>query len=261
MPHHRAEDKVATHFDHPLIAQRYFFPRAGRPARGEELVELADGTRLCCARHVVDEDAPTLVHFHGNGEIVADYIPGFAAAIGALGLNSFFAEYRGYGGSSGAPLMATMLDDAVATFDAAGVDPSRAFVFGRSVGSIYAIEVAHRRPGIAGLILESGIADPLERVLLRVEPSELGVTQAALQAEARQRFDHRVKLRAYTNPLLVLHARQDHLVHRSHAERNHTWAGSQDKELVLFDRGDHNSILAANRDAYFTALAAFFARA
>ena len=254
------DKKIYTHegpimlFDHPIISQRYFFPRQGRPGRGEVEVEV-EGATLCCAQNIVDEDALTLLHFHGNGEIVADYIPWLMDLFGKMGLNTFFAEYRGYGGSSGVPMMATMLEDVVPILDATGQPPERTIVMGRSVGSIYAIELAHRRPGIGGLIIESGIADPLERILLRAKPEEMGTTAAELTQEARMIFDHQLKLRAFIQPMLLLHARGDDLVSSSHAERNHTWAASKNKRLVLLDKGDHNSIMHLNQERYFQEIA------
>ena len=92
-----------------------------------------------------------------------------------MGWDLLLAEYRGYGGSTGEPLLGRMLDDVEAVLRAAG-PPERLVVFGRSVGSLFALEAVARCPGVAGLVLESAIADPLERLLLRVTPRELGVT-------------------------------------------------------------------------------------
>ena len=86
--------------DHHLISERYFFPRAEAPAE-PFWVDCADGTRLACAYHETDPAAPTVVHFHGNGEVVADYLDGFPGLIDRMGCNCFFAEFRGYGGSTG----------------------------------------------------------------------------------------------------------------------------------------------------------------
>jgi pimeloyl-ACP methyl ester carboxylesterase len=244
--------------DHPLIAERYFFPRADEPP--EPLIVDAGDALLMCRRVARGGDRLMLVCFHGNGEIVADYVGDVEPAVLRLGLDVFLAEYRGFGGSSGAPLLGKMLGDVDAIVRAAGVPVERIVAFGRSVGSIFAIELAHRHPGIAGLILESGIASPLERLLLRVTPAELGVTAAAFEAEVLRHLDHRRKLGAYRGPLLVLHARRDHLVDVSHAERAHAWAASADKELVIFPRGDHNSILFENQADYWAALARFTGR-
>jgi hypothetical protein len=242
--------------DHPIIGERYFFPRPTPPP--DPFTVESGEQELVCARHIVDPSARTMVHFHGNGEVVADYLPGFVEMIeGVLGWNVFFAEYRGYGGSTGRPGLGALLEDVPAIHEAVGRSPSEIVVFGRSVGSIPAIEYAARYPDIGGLVLESGIADPLERVLLRASPSELGVTREELEAQARHHLDHREKLSGYAGPLLVMHARGDHLVDVTHAERNYSWAGGDRRELVLFDRGDHNSIFAANRRAYLEALRSF----
>jgi hypothetical protein len=42
----------------------------------------------------------------------------------------------------------------------------------------------------------------------------------------------------------------------SHAERLYAWA-NQPKQLLLFERGDHNTILEVNREAYFAAVGTF----
>ncbi|MBA2662435.1 MAG: alpha/beta hydrolase [Bradymonadaceae bacterium] len=245
-------------FDHPLISERYFFPFDEQPPE-VSWVE-AGGHRLACYRRVIDEKAPMVVHFHGNGEVVADYVPGLADALLAMGVNVFFAEYRGYGGSTGSPKLGSMLGDVEAIYEATGFAPERLVVFGRSIGSIYAVEFARRYPNIGGLVLESAIADVLERILLRAMPDELGCTLDELEAERDAYLDHEKKLAGYSGLLLVLHARGDHLVEPSHAERLHAWARSPDKRLVLFDRGDHNSIFAYNQAAYLAELERFLGK-
>ncbi|MFO0612547.1 MAG: alpha/beta hydrolase [Polyangiaceae bacterium] len=245
---------MASLLDHPLVSSRYFYPRPGAPPVVTEVP--VDGAVLACASHRPLPYAPLLVHFHGNGEIVADYVPDLARAFESIGLNTFFVEYRGYGGSTGAPALQTMLVDVGRVLESLhGVELGRTFVYGRSVGSIFAIEAAHRFPGLGGLIVESGIADPLERLLLRVRPEELGATLEDLRAEAALHLDHRAKLGAFPGRVLVLHAEHDGLVDRSHAERNAAW--SPRSELVLFPRGDHNSILHANLDAILDAVRRF----
>src|SRR5512138_2656151 len=247
--------------DHPLVAARYFFPR--RAFVPDPLwVEAADARLACGLRRTDAPDPLTVVHFHGNGEVVADWLEdGLADAItGRLGCDLLLAEYRGYGLSTGAPRLGTMLDDVGAIVRAAGVPPERIVLFGRSVGSIFAIEAAARFPRAAGLVLESGIADVLERLLLRVEPRELGATEDALAAAVAARLDHRAKLAAYPGPVLVMHAREDGLVPASHGERLAAWAAGP-VILKLFDAGDHNSILGVNWRAYLSALAELVALA
>ena len=226
--------------DHPIIGQRYFFPR---PARVDAPWVLETGGERLVGMRRGSHGGTTVLHFHGNGEVVSDWVD-FARALDEAGLDAFFGEYRGYGESSGQPALAAMLDDALATVDATGVAPEKLVLYGRSVGSIFALHVAANRP-VAGLVLESGIADVLERLALRVRPEELGTDEAGLVRAVADNLDHRAKLAATTCPVLVLHARGDDLVDPTHAERNASWAGDRG-ELVLFDRGDHNTIFAYN---------------
>ena len=173
-----------------------------------------------------------------------------------LGVDLVLVEYRGYGRSTGRPSLCAMLDDGVEVMRALGLDPGRTVAFGRSVGSIYAIHTVSRLPQMAGLVIESGIADPYERVLMRTSPAELGVAPDRLRAEARRWLDHRSKLEGFGGPTLLMHTRFDGLVEVDNAERLHRWA-PEPKELLIFERGDHNSIFVWNQQAYMDKLAAF----
>jgi pimeloyl-ACP methyl ester carboxylesterase len=241
--------------DHPLICERYFFPE--REPLADAVQVPVEGGVLACWRSRPPSDRPVLVHFHGNGERVHHWIGAFVSVADLQGFDVFLAEYRGYGGSTGTPALVGMLDDVGPIMSAVGVASDRVVAFGRSVGSIYAIELAHRFPDIAGLVLESGIADVAQRLLERVQPAELGCSQADFDAAIAERFDHRQKLAGFTGPLLVLHAEQDTLVTVDHGVRNHAWAGSSDKTLVRFPEGDHNTILSANAPDYIVQLRRF----
>ena len=239
--------------DHRLITERYFFPRPTRP-RKPVTVTAADGSTLACAHFPAPDGGPTVVHFHGNGEVVADHAP-MAEVFASMGCGLFLAEYRGYGGSTGTPQLAAMLDDVEAVLAAAGSPPERTVVFGRSIGSIYALECVARRPSLAGLILESGIADVHERIALRVSPQELGCGADELRAACEARFDHAAKMGGYPGHVLVLHALGDHLVDVSHGRRNHGWAtAAASEELAVLPHGDHNSVLMLNEGEYWAAV-------
>lgn len=244
--------------DHPIISRRYFFPR--RDQLPSTFWVQQGNIRLACYRQHTNDQALTLIHYHGNGEVISDYLPDYVEEILELGVNVCMAEYRGYGQSTGTPALVSMLDDTTALFEALRLPASKLVVYGRSIGSIYAIEFAYRYPSIAGLILESGIADPLERVLFRVTPEELGVSDTELSAACRAHLDHKTKLQNYHNPLLVLHTQHDGLVDVSHAERNYTWASSPQKHLCIFPHGDHNSLHVMNHIEYNQQLSTFFSQ-
>ncbi|MDB5337612.1 MAG: putative esterase [Planctomycetaceae bacterium] len=241
--------------DHQAISSCYLFPQPRYVA--DPFMVQVPGAELACYRKIIDPDRFTLVHFHGNGEAVADYVPWMVDEISKLGLNSLFVEYRQYGRSTGKAQLVAMLGDGEAVLATAGIGPEKAIVFGRSIGSLYAIELVHRQPTIAGLVIESGIADPSERFLAYADLSATGVSKAGVVAEAQQKFNHKLKLSGYHNPLLIMHTEQDGLIDISHAERNYQWAGSSQKELLRFPNGNHNTIMGQNYSEYFLALREF----
>ncbi len=240
--------------NHPLISERYFFPRQGSFAN-PFWVDCGDA-RLACSYHEIDPAAKTLVHFHGNGEIVDDWQGDFVRRIQQMGCNCFLAELRGYGQSTGQPQLGKMLDDVLPTVEALGKPAGELVFFGRSVGSIFAIEAAARFPDAAGLILESGVADVLERLLLRVHPQELGSSSVELAAVADACLNHQQKMAKYTGPLLVMHSKYDGLVDVSHGQRLFDWAAGR-KKLKIFPQGNHNDIMFVNAREYFALLAEF----
>lgn len=241
--------------DHPAISGCYLFPQP-RCVDDPFMVQVA-GAELACYRRIVNPNNFTLIHFHGNGEAVADYVPWMADEFATLGLNSLFIEYRQYGKSTGEAKLVAMLGDGESAMVAAGIAPEKAIVFGRSIGSLYAIELVHRQPKIAGLVLESGIAAPSERFLANAKLSGTDITESDVIAEANQKFNHQQKLSGYHNPLLILHTEHDGMVEISHAERNYEWASSSQKRLVRFPIGNHNTILGWNREEYVNSLRDF----
>lgn len=237
-----------TLLDHPTITGRYFFPRPD-PPRDPWMV---DG--LACAKRSKDR-AVALLHFHGNGEVVADWLGDFAHAIDRGGLDAYFAEYRGYGASNGEPSLTALLDDALTVFDAMGRKAEDVVVYGRSIGSLAAAHVAAHR-SVRGLVLESGINDLSERLLVRVRPEEIGATTEELRAAVQVAFDQSAKIARAKCPVLVLHTENDGMVEKHHAERNAKAAGERG-ELVVFEMGNHNTIHAFNGDEIVRRVVAF----
>lgn len=240
--------------NHPIISERYFFPR-GATIPHPFWVE-CDEARLACAYHEIDSDARTLVHFHGNGEVVADYLNDFPELIGRMNCNCFLAEFRGYGGSTGSPQLGKMFEDVQQIIEAIGQSHERLVLFGRSVGSLFAIKAAELFPEIAGLILESAIADPLERLLLRLHPEELGATPSELAEAVTQAINIRQTMARLTNPTLIMHTRHDGLVDVCHAEQLADWCGGP-VQLEIFPQGNHNDIMFVNGQQYFALINTF----
>lgn len=234
--------------NHTLISERYFFPRDGY-FKNPFWVDCGDA-QLACSYHEIDPAAKTLIHFHGNGEIVDDWQGDFVTLIQQMGCNVFLAELRGYGQSTGQPQLGKMLEDVVPTVAALKRPASELIFFGRSVGSILAIEAAAKYPQASGLILESGVADVMERLLLRVRPDELGVSADVFAKEVDSWLNHQRKMADYPGPVLVMHTQNDGLVDVSHGQRLYDWASGK-KKLQIFPQGTHNDIMYVNAREYF----------
>lgn len=245
-----------TLLDHPLISQRYFFPRHD-PVTAPYWIE-CPGADLACSYHPISPEAKTVVHFHGNGEVVADYLDGFPQLIGKMGCNCLLAEFRGYGNSTGRPLLGQMLEDVESVIKALALPPEKIVLFGRSVGSLFALKAVGLFPDVAGLILESAIADPLERLLLRVHPREIGTTRQGLAQAVEDMLNVRGYLEAFGGSTLILHTRHDGLIDASHAERLAEWCKGP-THLHIFPRGNHNDIMFTNGPQYFGFIQKFLA--
>ena len=243
--------------DREFINRLVFHTRIGGPEPNFPV--RVDGVTLGCHVRPERPGALTLIYFHGNGELAGDCAASLGPWLQSLGVRPGFVEYRGYGHSTGRATLAGMLGDGEAVVHALGIDPARAIAFGRSLGSLYAVELARRLPTLGGLILESGIANlmdlsPVARLL-----GPLGGWPGHVAARMVPALDQRVKLRSYPGPTLVLHTRDDTLVPVSHATRLHEWAAGERKKLVVFERGGHNAILADNVAEYTTQLREFLA--
>lgn len=247
----------STALDSPIVSSRYFFPR--KVAFSDPYwVEAADGSRLACYYHVVHPDAKTVVYFHGNGEVVSDYLPDFPGWIARAGCNCLLAEYRGYGMSTGYPALVGMLEDIVPILQSLNLPDRKIILFGRSIGSLYALHGVSQRPQIAGLMLESGVADLTERFFQRVLPEELGMSKADVVNELRKYFDYAQKLESFLGRTLILHARFDELIDARHAEMLYA-AAREPKQLTIFPQGGHNDIFFRNRAEYMQLVEDFLA--
>ena len=105
------------------------------------------------ARTQTSAGLPTLLLFHGNGEVVADY-DDQAALFAAAGANLAVMDYPGYGNERGTPTLRAIITDALAVYERSAAQ----FVMGRSLGSACAAEL-YARVAPRGFILESGFVD------------------------------------------------------------------------------------------------------
>jgi pimeloyl-ACP methyl ester carboxylesterase len=130
--------------------------------RAETLVT-GDGERLA-AWWVAPRraDAPVYLYLHGNGGKLDGRTRRLAWLVEG-GAGVLAVSWRGYGGSTGSPHEAGLLDDARSAYRvlAARVDPARIVLFGESLGSTVAVMLA-AEVRVAGVVLDSSFASALE---------------------------------------------------------------------------------------------------
>jgi hypothetical protein len=251
-------------FDQPAVAAALFYPRqdtAPPPAGARDhRIEVEPGVVLGVRSFLTaDPAAVNLLFFHGNGEVVADYDE-VGPQYNAQGINFLAVDYRGYGQSTGAPTVSAMVQDAHRVLHwvlawLAGEDRTgHLVVMGRSLGSVSAIELAASEEAVAGLIVESGIAQTLPLLgLLGLDAQALGIAEA-------DGFGNLEKIARVQKPTYILHAQHDRIIPIRLAEELQSVCGARSKEFQMIPGADHNNILALTGTLYFQAIKQFLKR-
>jgi uncharacterized protein len=172
----------------------------------EETIVTPDGARLVAWWLKAKPGHRTLLYFHGNGGHLVDRAPRFKI-FDELGLGVLMLAYRGYSGSTGNPSEAANVADGLLAFDfltGRGVPTSDIVLFGESLGTGVAAEVAQARPA-AGLVLDSPYTS-LAAVGQWHYPW-LPVTWLLLD-----RYDTLTRIGQLHLPLLILHGEADEIV-------------------------------------------------
>ncbi len=201
-------------------------------------------------------EAKTIVVFHASSEIVSDYLDLFAPEIDSMGYNILIAEYRGYSLSEGYASLINILEDLSIVINGSKVAHENIVVYGRSIGSIYAVNAVNRFKKIKGLIIDNGISDFYERLNKRVSPEDIDTTENKLRSEILKYFNIEKMMKAYKGNTLVLHSNEDRIIPWSHAKQIYSWA-KEPKLLKLFSEGEHNSLYETNRVEYFRTIKMF----
>ncbi|MEE9247899.1 MAG: alpha/beta fold hydrolase [Dehalococcoidia bacterium] len=242
-----------TILDVPVILRFAFSPRPdGRPpppGASDHTFTAEDGTVLAGRFFPYDKASPSILFFHGNGEVAPDY-DDIAPLYNRIGINLFVAEFRGYGKSEGKPTISNMVADSEAVLEAfqsilkeQGYTGA-VYVLGRSVGTYCAVELAASCPDqIGGFIAESGSAN-ITGVM-----HYLGLSKSPEVVNLDRQ--HWARVKSIGIPLLVIHGSEDNLVPIERARELYESVGSTDKTFVTIQGAGHNDIMAVDSQRYF----------
>jgi pimeloyl-ACP methyl ester carboxylesterase len=207
-------------------------------------IDAADGTRLH-AWHAKAPSASSLVmYFGGNAEEVSWMLDD--AARRTPGASWLLVDYRGYGSSGGSPSEKRLIEDAIRWYDEISHSYKNIYLFGRSLGSGVAVQLAAQRP-IAGVILVAPF-DSLVALGKRYYPF------LPVNWMLRHRFDSLAAASKITAPLLCIVATGDEIIPAEHSRRLfEAWGGP--KRWVGLEGAGHNS--TDNSANYWTSIVAF----
>ncbi len=152
--------------------------------------------------------APAVIFAHGNAELI-DFWPEEFRKLTHFGIGVLLVEYPGYGRSEGAPSQQSVTEAFVAAYDLLtarkDVDPSRIVLFGRSVGGGAVCALAAERPS-AALILMSAFINTRSFASTYLAPGFL----------VRDPFDNLAVVSSYSEPVLVIHGKNDKIIPYAH---------------------------------------------
>lgn len=187
----------------------------------------------------------TLLVSHGNAEDLGD-IHDWLEDLRSAGFSVLAYDYEGYGTSEGRPSEKATYNDESAAYDFLainlGTPPDRIIVFGRSVGTGPAVQLATRRP-VAALALQSPFLSAF-RVLTRVPLLPF------------DRFPNYKRIRHVHCPVLIMHGTSDSVIGFWHGQRLFELA-NEPKQFVAVSGADHNEAGTMFIKIYSQALVTF----
>ena len=175
---------------------------------------------------------PTILYFHGNAGHLSQRAPRIAY-FQQSGLGVLILAYRSFSGSTGQPSESANVADALLAYDhlrANGVAPADIVLFGESLGTGVAVQIATLRPAI-GLVLDSPFTSLAEAAAGHF--SWLPVRELICD-----RYDNLGRIGRIHIPLLVLHGEADITVPVAMGQEIFA-AANEPKRIVTFPGAQH----------------------
>ena len=187
--------------------------------------------------HVAPQEAkPVIVFFHGNAsrhsESFYRIFPFIEDGYGFLSIG-----YRGYGGNDGKPSEQGFYNDARAFITALkekGINEDQIILYGQSIGTGPAIQMATEFKNIRAVVLESpytALPDVAAKTYFFVPVHLL----------MKDKFDNLSKISDVTAPLLIIHGKNDRII-PFHFGQTLFEAANDPKKLIALDNIGHNNI-------------------
>ena len=215
----------------------------------------ADGLMLSSWYVPPQGDKPVIVLFHGNAGNLSYRIHKLQHFT-AEGYGVLLAEYRGFGGNAGSPSEEGFYNDGRAVMDwlikTRHIKESQIIVYGESIGSGTASEMAFEYKGIKALVLEAPFTSAVNEAADRypfIGPFKYLVFD---------KFDNISKAPQFQMPVFVVQGSRDNVIPPTHGKALFDAVGSPAKKYVLLEGGGHTDLsdfgLFQNIDSFIGAL-------
>jgi pimeloyl-ACP methyl ester carboxylesterase len=205
--------------------------------------------------------APTLtvLYSHGNAEDITLIHPRLEALARQHNVAFFLYEYSGYSlATGGGPSESAFYQDIEAAFahltETLNVPRGQIVLWGRSIGSGPTVHLAAKEPGLAGMMLESGLASAC-----RFQGCAGGVCSMLCCCGLFDFFNNQRKLRRVDCPTFIMHGKADVVVRPSNSALNHSRL-QQPYDPYYQDGAGHNDLDTYDRDEYDRQVKLFFTR-
>ncbi len=188
----------------------------------------------------------TMLWFHGNAGNISHRLENLALLHRYLDISIFVFDYREFGLSDGKISKAGTYQDARGAWDYLVedrcIDPSDILLFGRSLGTALAVELASNE-GCLGVVLEAAFTssrDMLQRYFLGTIPPEL----------LKRSYDNLARINLVRAPLLFIHGEFDEAIPKEMAQRVYR-AAIASKHFYTVPGSGHNDTYIAGGSEYF----------
>ncbi|MFX0122354.1 MAG: alpha/beta hydrolase [Candidatus Hodarchaeota archaeon] len=256
------DERNLTFLDHPTMVRLIFYPRRHHGTIRETKdtfslsIPINEDIKIVGRFYLTNEFkfAPTILFFHGNGEIASDY-DFIGPTYQQMGINFFVADYRGYGQSDGYPSFSNMIGDAHVIYQSL-----RTYLFennflgsvsvmGRSLGSAPAIEIAaNYQSQLACLIIESGFAYTYN--LLK----RLGISSSLLPPEKEEIASTLPLIKKVRIPALFIHGENNMIIPLEDGIALHKYVATEKKYILIVPGAGHNDLLLIGPEDYMEAI-------
>lgn len=211
-----------------------------------------DGTRIN-GWYVPSSGAKvTFLWLHGNAGNLGGRVDSLRDFHRELGVNVLMIDYRQYGRSEGRVTEEGTYQDALAAYDYLAkrpdLDPFRIVVYGQSLGSAVAVDLAVKRR-LYGLILEA----PFTSIRAMAAFHYPWLPFAGLLST---RYDSLDKIGKVDAPLLILHGDRDEIVPYGQGKTLYEAARSP-KQFYTIRGAGHNDVYIVGGVEYFRAIRDF----